>query len=109
MLLRFYDRDQQGRRVVTMPSPEADLAVTEQFRRAGHRPRMAGIAAGGNRLVPHQCRCQHSAHPGEPAVIRACARGGLAGNSPAGRHTGHAIGGCPHGDPFHGLDGVEDT
>jgi hypothetical protein len=50
MLLRLHDRGQQGR-VVTTPSPEADLAVTEQFRRAGHRPRMAGIPADGNRLT----------------------------------------------------------
>jgi hypothetical protein len=51
MLLRLHDRGQQGRRVVTTPSAEADLAVTEQFRRAGHRPRIAGIPAGGNRLT----------------------------------------------------------
>jgi hypothetical protein len=51
MLLRLHDRGQQGRRVITMPSPEADLAVTEQFRRAGHRPRVAGIQAGGNGLT----------------------------------------------------------
>ena len=54
-------------------------------------------------------RSQHPAHKGEAAALSACPRGALAGNRPAGRHTGHVLPSSPRGDPVHGPDDVKDT
>ena len=54
-------------------------------------------------------RAQHPQHDGRGAAVRTGSSAGFISNCSPGRHTGRVSSSSPRSNPFHGLEGIEDT
>jgi hypothetical protein len=54
-------------------------------------------------------RAQQPQHDGRSAAVRAGSSAGIVSNGSPGSHTGRVRPSSPRSNPFHGLDGIEDT
>ena len=94
------DRDPAGRN-------QADSRLIHSCRTPQSRAAPANYGYGPTEAV--RDRAQQPQHDGRSAALRAGSSAGIVSNRSPGSHTGRVRSSSPRSNPFHGLDGIEDT